>query len=247
MKWLDLTFPAAVENLACDEALLELCEKTRGLEILRFWEPADYFVVMGYSNAMGAEVQQAACEAEGVPVLRRCSGGGTVLQGPGCLNYSLILRIDAHGPLHSIPAANRFIMERNRSALERLLPKSESGNPNATLAIRGHTDLCLGDRKFSGNAQRRGKICLLFHGTFLVRFDLSRIERLLAMPPKQPKYRQQRVHKDFLVNLDLSADSVKRALREAWGADEPFETVPRETIFTLARDKYATKDWNFKF
>ena len=47
MKYLDFTFPRASENLACDEALLELSEQGGGAEILRVWEPRDYFVVEG--------------------------------------------------------------------------------------------------------------------------------------------------------------------------------------------------------
>ena len=39
MQLLDLTFPTPEENLACDEALLEMCEQGYDREILRFWEP----------------------------------------------------------------------------------------------------------------------------------------------------------------------------------------------------------------
>src|SRR5262245_40949097 len=102
MTCLELTLPTAAENLACDEALLDLCEDHGADEILRFWEPRNYFVVLGYGNKAAAEVDLEACAAEKIPVLRRCSGGGTVLQGPGCLNYALILRIDDGGPLQNI-------------------------------------------------------------------------------------------------------------------------------------------------
>ena len=113
MNHLDLTLPTPEENLACDEALLELAETGNGGEVLRFWEPNHHFVVLGYANKVVSEINVSVCENRGVPVLRRCSGGGTVLQGPGCLNYSLVLRINRSPPLHSISKANRFIMERN--------------------------------------------------------------------------------------------------------------------------------------
>ena len=117
MKFLDLSFHAPAENLACDEALLDWFEENGGDGVLRFWEPKNYFAVVGYGNRVETEVNVAACDKEGIPILRRCSGGGTVLQGPGCLNYSLILKIEEHGPVVSITAANRFIMERNREAV----------------------------------------------------------------------------------------------------------------------------------
>ncbi len=213
MKLLDLTFPSPAENLAADEALLEECEAGTGEEVLRFWEPREHFVVVGYANKIASEINIAACEARAVPVYRRCSGGGTVVQGPGCLNYSLILRITADGPLHNIAVANQFIMRQNRKAIEsvgRVTPCAPHDGGQRTarpaIAIRGHTDLAIGDRKFSGNSQRRRKQFLLFHGTFLLHFDLALISELLPLPSKQPDYREHRSHAEFLTNLNASAD-----------------------------------------
>src|ERR1017187_2685430 len=157
MKQLDLTLPSPAENLACDEALLDWCEEGDGGEILRFWESRESFVVVGYANKVAAEVNAASCEARGIPVLRRCSGGGTVVQGPGCLNYTLVLRITADGPLHSIGIANQFIMRQNRAAMQSLFSRPRTPDPGPQIAMRGHTDLTVGDRKFSGNSQRRRK------------------------------------------------------------------------------------------
>ena len=252
MKLLDLTLPTPAENLACDEALLDSCEDESGGEILRFWEPREHFVVVGYANKVATEVNVPACAAAGAPILRRCSGGGTVLQGPGCLNYSLILKITAGEDLASITSANRFIMERNCTALE---AEVRSQKPEAGISVSGHTDLThvtrhlslSAKKKFSGNAQRRKKHFLLFHGTFLLHCDLSLMEKFLQLPTQQPDYRQNRSHTDFLTNLNLAADPVKRALRKAWQSDERLQNPPRERIQLLSRDKYVTKKWNFKF
>ena len=207
MKLLDLTLPSPAENLACDEALLDTAETGASGEVLRFWEPREHFVVVGYANKVATEVNVAACEARGIPVLRRCSGGGTVVQGPGCLNYTLVLRITADGPLHNIGVANQFIMRQNRAALEPVV--------NQPVAIRGHTDLAIGERKFSGNSQRRRKHFLLFHGTFLLDFDLALVSELLPLPSRQPDYREHRAHTEFLTNLNVPANTVKAVLRQA--------------------------------
>lgn len=106
MRFLNLSFSTPAANLACDEALLDWREEERGGEILRFWESPEPFVVVGYANKIGTEVNASACEAKNIPVYRRCSGGGTVLQGPGCLNYALILRIEAHPALTTISSAD---------------------------------------------------------------------------------------------------------------------------------------------
>src|SRR2546426_2926796 len=81
MKVFDLALPTPEQNLACDEALLDLCEEDGCEEILRFWEHRKHFVVLGYSNNAATEVNLDAARRDGVPVLRRCSGGGAVLQG----------------------------------------------------------------------------------------------------------------------------------------------------------------------
>lgn len=239
LEYLDLTLPTPAENLACDEFLLDACDAGMGGEVLRVWESPDRFVVVGYGNSVEKEVNRSVCVSRQVPILRRCTGGGTVVQGPGCLNYSLILRLDGRRPIDTITAANRFIMERNREALATV-----TGKP---VEIRGHTDLAIQHQKFSGNAQRRRKNALLFHGSILLSFDLDSISALLPMPSKQPDYRKSRSHADFLMNLCIHADTVKSGLRKIWNATEIAKPAPREALELLSRDKYATAAWNLRF
>jgi lipoate-protein ligase A len=236
VQFLDLTFPSAAANLACDEALLDACDDGAAGGVLRFWEPRDCFVVAGFSNRVAHEVNLAACRQAGVGVFRRCSGGGAVLQGPGCLNYSLVLRIDADPPLSTIPAANRHIMERHRDALSALLGRA--------VQVQGITDLTLGGLKFSGNAQRRKRRALLFHGTFLLRFDLALMERFLTMPSRQPDYRAGRPHARFLTNLDVPASAIQGALRACWSAHAPLPLTP--DCRQLVAQKYSRDEWNLR-
>jgi lipoate-protein ligase A len=240
MKYLDVTFPSPQHNLACDEALILYCEDSSyDDEILRFWQPADYFVVLGHSGKVHSEIEFASCAANRIPILRRCSGGGTVLQGPGCLNYSLILRIDHRDSLRSIPRTNSFVLESLKQALEPLI--------GVGVEIQGHTDLALGMRKFSGNAQYRKRRFLLFHGTFLLHFDISFLEKILPVPTKQPAYRQNRTHENFLTNVNLPPDNIKETLKRSWSAEEKFKNIPVETIERLTRERYSRDEWNFKF
>src|SRR5262249_6757477 len=196
------------QNLACDEALL-LEAEAGGEETLRFWEPQTRFVVLGHASRVEEEISLHACRAAGVPMLRRPSGGAAVLQAPGCLNYTVIVNIASRG-LGEVAAANAYVMERSRRALEPLV--------GAPVAIEGFTDLTLGGRKFSGNSQYRKKHALLFHGSFLLDCDISLIERLLPAPPRQPDYRRRRPHRDFLTNIHIPAAAIKAALREVWNA-----------------------------
>jgi lipoate-protein ligase A len=237
VEYLDLTLSSPAANLACDETLLDACEDGSGEEVLRLWEPRDYFVAVGFSNHVAREVNVDACRRAGLGIFRRCSGGGTVLQGPGCLNYSLVLKIDSHPARQTIPSANRHIMERHREALAAQL--------NRPVEVRGITDLAIDGLKFSGNAQRRKRRALLFHGTFLLSFDLRLMERFLTMPSRQPDYREGRPHDRFLTNLDAPAADIQTALRGCWRAESPLRSAP--DCERLADEKYSRDEWNMKF
>ena len=239
MKLLDLTLPTPEENLACDEALLDLCETDGDDGILRFWEARQHFIVLGYSNKAGTEANLPRARQYSVPVLRRCTGGGAVLQGPGCLNYSLILRIPDSGPLAHITDTNAFIMRSHKEALHTVL--------GDTVETRGTSDLALGSQKFSGNAQRRKRKFILFHGTILQNLDIELVERLLPMPSRQPDYRHNRPHREFLTNVQTDSARLKLALRQRWGATESLRELPEQRIHDLVRDVYASQAWTLKF
>lgn len=238
MLFLDLSLNSPEENLALDEALLNWCEAESRQEVLRFWESKQPFVVMGYSNKIQREVNISACKKKAIPVLRRASGGGTVVQGPGCLNYALVLSIDER-PIKSIQKATEYILHKHASLLESL-----SGQP---IRCRGISDLTLGELKFSGNAQRRKKTHLLFHGTFLLRFDLGLIHELLLTPEHQPDYRQNRSHEAFVTNLDCSEAALKKALCESWNAVERLKQIPDTEMAGLMAEKYGKIEWHQKF
>jgi lipoate-protein ligase A len=239
VKYLDLTFSDPASNLACDEALLELCEKSGEEGVLRVWEPADYFIVVGYSNKVLSEVNVGACDANDIPILRRFSGGGAVLQGPGCFNYSLVVRNECLGVPADLTDSYRYVLGRHHELC--------ANHGAAAVELQGISDLALEGRKFSGNAQHRKRLCSLFHGTFLLHFDITLIEKYLRMPSKQPAYRHDRSHEAFLCNLRMASRDVRLALREAWGAEQDLHNVPFGRIETLVGERYSRRKWNFKF
>ena len=236
MYRLDLTLPTPEANLACDEALLDECERKQDREILRFWESPRHFVVLGLASRRDREVDAAACAARGIPILRRCSGGGTVVQGPGCLSYTLILRIAGNPPLERIDSTNAFIMERHA----RLLAEA-TGLPTRH---QGATDLAVGQRKFSGNAQRRRRRFLLFHGTFLLDFPIPLMEEILPYPPKMPRYRGKRSHRAFVTNLYQPPARIKDLLARCWDAEPADPDLPADAIASLVESKYSVPGWN---
>jgi lipoate---protein ligase len=209
MKVQDLSFQDPQENLTYDDDLLLKADKAGGGELLRFWESPRVFVVLGRACAEGLDVHADACRKEDVPVLRRSSGGGTVVQGPGCLNFSLVLSKDRHPDLASITRSYVYILRKTIGALKTCGVDTEF-RPVCDLVVPA------GEKKFSGNAQRRGRTHILHHGTILYGFDLSLIARYLPLPPKMPDYRCARSHNDFITNVNLDVPCFKAALASAW-------------------------------
>jgi len=238
MQLLDFSAPSPAHNLALDEALLDRAETEGGPPALRFWESDTYFVALGYTNRAATETDEALCRAKAVPLLRRVTGGGTVLQGPGCLNYALIGRI-GEGESLNVGATNVWVMGRVKSALDPLL--------GGEIVIQGHTDLTWRGLKFSGNAQKRRARFFLFHGTVLVDFDVPLVGALLRAPSKEPEYRAGRPHSEFIGNVPLKRSAVKAALAQAFGATENAAPPPFERVNRLVEERYTRDEWNFRF
>jgi lipoate-protein ligase A len=234
MHFLDLTFTSLAENLAMDEALLLEAEEGKEGEILRVWEWPTPAVVLGAGCRLIEDVNEAACRADAVPIFRRASGGGTVLLGSGCLLFSLVLAYERSLLLVGVNSSYGYILDRIRDALRM-----------TGLAIEhaGISDLAMGDRKFSGNAQQRKRTHLLHHGTLLYGFDIPPVGRYLHMPARQPEYRQGRHHDVFLSNISLHPSEIRRCLREAWQTDGERATLPHSTVGQLVTEKYTQSNW----
>lgn len=234
MQFLDLTLPTPEENLALDEALLTLAEQTDGTEVLRTWEVAAPCVVLGCFCRIADEVNEEACAADNVPVRRRVSGGGTVLIGPGCLNFSLILDMRRRPELNDVSRSHFLILDRITEVLTAKAPH---------VGFDGTSDLCLDGRKFSGNAQRRRRNWLLHHGTLLYNFPIDQLSHYLREPPRQPAYRANRLHLDFVTNFPADAAWLDQGLRLAWAADDPLVAWPREITKQLVQTRYSRPEW----
>jgi lipoate-protein ligase A len=232
MDVLDLTLDEPAANLALDEALLLEAEAGQGGEVLRLWEWPRPVVVLGSACRLALDVDEPACLADSVPILRRSSGGGTVLWGPGCLVFSLVVRMDRDPALEQVRSSYAWILARVGRCLN--LPG---------VALEGVSDLAMGDRKFSGNAQQRKRRFLLHHGTLLYDFDLAAVARYLRPPPRQPEYRAGREHADFLCNLPLGSPELRRRLRAEWEANTERETWPQSLVEEMCREKYALAAW----
>lgn len=235
--WLDVELPTVAENLALDEALLdEAHESPAASTVVRTWMAAEPVVVLGSSSSIGGEIDALACRTAGVPVIRRPSGGLTVVLGPGCLMWSVITAWPDNAP--AIEAIHAAMLEPLCAAL------ADAGRP---VVRRGSSDLAVattdGERKVSGNALRVRRRAVLYHGTLLDAFDLGLIARVLKHPPREPGYRDGRDHGAFLANLGLGRVALEAAVRRAFDAGPIRHAWPAERVDQLVRDRYLDETW----
>jgi lipoate-protein ligase A len=204
-----VSFPTVEAHLAYEEAQLRLINEDATEAALLVWELPTCAVVVGRSNAIDTEVDTAACAADGVPILRRISGGGAVVIGPGCLCYALMLPITEEHRRLGVPAVTADIMHRLAAALS---------DADRAVSVCGVSDLVADGRKFSGNSQRWLRRALLHHGTVLYDFHLDRVSRYLRSPSRQPDYRERRSHGEFVANLPMPREAIVQRLITAWQA-----------------------------
>lgn len=231
---LNESLPSAAENLALDDALLEERDSGRiSSDLLRLWESPEYAVVLGISGVIQDDIYLEQCQEAKIPILRRRSGGGTVLIGPGCLNYSLTLSYENWPAYQDLTHSYQGILNQVASAL---------GND---CQLSGTSDLTQSQLKFSGNAQRRLSKAFIHHGTLLYNFDLEKISQFLKEPPKQPKYRHGRSHQSFIKNLESSSETIQRRLTEAFQA-ESNTSLPLPDYRRQLSETYLNDAWIFR-
>lgn len=236
MQLLDLTLKTPEENLALDEALLEQAEAEPAAgQTLRLWESPVPLVVIGRGSKIDTEVHRDYCRREGIPVLRRTSGGCAIVGGPGCLMYSLILSIEEHDRLGAIGAAHAYVLEKLSQAMGRHVDG---------VARRGTSDLAVDGIKVSGNSLQVKRDHLLYHGTLLYDFPLPLIAKCLPPPPRAPEYRENRDHREFVTNLPLCAAKLREVLVECFAATEIRTSWPKERVAELVAEKYSREEWN---
>ena len=251
--WIPIELATVEENLALDEALLELAhEGLATATCVRTWMAAQPTAVLGSSGRRGEEVDLEACARLGVRVIRRPSGGGTVLVGPGCLMWSVIsAHPEGPPPIESIHAARLEPLAAALTAHLGTLPGAAGGLAAGERVARlGTSDLAIvrtaagHPRKVSGNALRVRRHGVLYHGTLLDSFDLGLVSLALRHPPREPDYRGGRSHDSFLANLGLGREVLDRLVRAAFRAADVAEYWPRDRVERLVSDRYAAAEWN---
>lgn len=233
-NWLESASLPVEEQLAIDEALLDEAEQLlRSEPVARTWMADEYVVVVGSSSRIDTEVNLAACRAMGARVVRRPSGGATVVLGPGCLMWSVVT---------PYPLGTPSVDALHATTLDPLCREFQAAG--VSVVREGTSDLAIDGCKVSGNALRVRKRSVLYHGTLLDSFDIERAMQLLNHPPREPAYRERRPHTSFLTNLHVGRERLERLVRQAFAASGTAAACDPRRIAALLSERYCSTAWN---
>ncbi|KAG0556577.1 hypothetical protein KC19_11G064300 [Ceratodon purpureus] len=173
-------------------------------------------IVMGISGKPEQLLDVKAVIRDDVPVIRRFSGGGTVIVDESTVFVTLICRGDAVPVPKLYP---RPIMDWT----EELYVPAFRSVPG--FQLREH-DYVFNDKKFGGNAQSITKGRFLHHTSFLWDYQDARMA-YLSHPDRAPAYRLARKHSDFICRLkdhlpsrEVFVDSVLHAFEQQFSLEE---------------------------
>mmetsp|Transcript_22048 Transcript_22048/g.48385 ORF Transcript_22048/g.48385 Transcript_22048/m.48385 type:complete len:262 (-) Transcript_22048:219-1004(-) len=193
VKLLRLRQVPILHQLRLEEALLRVSKDNWLIVNDGTPEPA---VVMGISGKIRELVNVEKALRDQIPVIKRYSGGGTVVVDSDTVFASLVFNSNSVPELPS--SFPREIMSWTEGLYRPAFsPLGESSS--ASFALREH-DYVMGQHKFGGNAQCITKARWVHHTSFLWDYQRANMEYLLH-PPKAPDYREGRSHEHFLCKL----------------------------------------------
>lgn len=174
-----------VEQLRLEEALLRVGRENY---CLINWQ-APHAIVLGISAVPSQMVEEEKWRLAPIPLVRRFSGGGTVLIEPGTVLISWIV----NHTFTKVPPYPREVMQWTLPLWQKLLPA-------LPLSLR-ENDYVIGDRKWGGNAQYFTKDRCVHHTSLIWDYTPDLMD-YLKLPSKRPEYRGKRSHHDFIAPLN---------------------------------------------
>ncbi|GAB2269997.1 hypothetical protein Dimus_004912 [Dionaea muscipula] len=151
---------------------------------------SDPTIVMGVSGKTSELLEVNLVLQDEIPVIRRFSGGGTVIVDHGTVFVTFICNKDAVSGLQPYPQP---IMVWSGLLYDEVFKRVGS------FRLR-ENDYVFGDRKFGGNAQSITKNRWIHHTSFLWDYEVSNMS-YLKVPARAPKYRSARDHLEFICRM----------------------------------------------
>ena len=245
----------AAMNMAIDEAILT-AQQEKSNPTLRFYDWTTPAFSFGYFQDIAAEVDIEACHAEGIELVKRMTGGGTVVHGWD-LTYTLILPrqvgemgISETYQLLGISLVKAF--EKLNIPAECYTNKADStqSTENICLTNPAENDVMCNGKKLAGVSVRRNRNGILFQG--YISLDMPP-DPILKRVSKHLEIQEMLREKSAAINMDgrfTTRGSLIQAICETFEAEIMFNSgklleTEKAQAETLVNTKYATASWNF--
>ena len=210
-------------------------------DILLLWRNGPAVVCGSYQNVF-AEVNVPAAQRQGIAIVRRPSGGGTVFHDLGNVNYTLIRSCPAP-QIDYAQFLTPVVAALNRMGIPASISRTSS------IAIDG--------QKISGSAQRVMKDRVLHHGTLLYSTALQ--DLTAAANGKRSYFETKGTDSvpwpvtnmiDHMADRSMSVEDFQQRLLETLAQDRPIQTCRLTSdqcrqVQELADRKYRTWEWTF--
>ncbi|XP_030473521.1 uncharacterized protein LOC115691089 [Syzygium oleosum] len=187
-------------------------------------------IVMGVSGKPAELLEIKPVLHDQVPVIKRFTGGGTVIVDGGTIFVTFICNKDSVPDLQPYP---RPIMSWSS------LIYNEVFQGTGDFHLR-ENDYVFGSRKFGGNAQSITKGRWIHHTSFLWDYEIRNMA-YLKLPSRAPEYRSARGHLEFICRMRdyiSRSDFIDRTIR-ALGTHFSVEPEELEAIQSVPSTKFS--------
>jgi lipoate-protein ligase A len=236
----------AAENMALDDALLELRGKGRTPNTIRFLQFKPRCVLVGFHQSVQEEIRVDYCRAHGIDINRRNTGGGAIFFDENQLGWEVLC--DKSFFNVTIPDVNLFrtLCLPVISALDMLGLKAD---------FRPRNDIEINGKKISGTGGTESDDAFLFQGTMLVDFDVNTMLKALRIPVEKLKAKEIDSVKDRVTCLRWelasvpSLKAIKTAVRRGFERHLGIRLTPgglmpeEEALFRSKQPHYRSPQW----
>ncbi len=254
-RLIDMGKNCAAMNMAIDEAIL-IAQNDQANPTLRFYNWTKPAFSFGYFQDISSEVDVEACHSKGIELVKRMTGGGTVVHGWD-LTYTLILpRKPGENP---VSETYKLIGKGLVRAFQKLdIPAecynakygSNTTSENICLTNPAENDVMCNNKKIAGVSVRRNRNGIMFQG--YISLDIPP-EHILKHVSKNPKAQQMLSEKSSAINTDGRSISKKALIKAICETNDVGHTFKKGKLTlaemaqseTLANTKYSTPAWDF--
>jgi lipoate-protein ligase A len=156
-------------NMGIDSAIVQSVAEGESMPVLRLYSWINPVVTVGYFQKVSDTVNTCYCRKNNIDVIRRITGGGTVLHNKE-ITYSFIA-----------PVKNSFLPEDLISSFKAIIDPIIISLQKMRIdaVFKPVNDILVDNKKISGSAQTRKHGVLLQHGTILTGIDKDIFEGAL--------------------------------------------------------------------